>query len=111
MDPGLDPAAEEEYVPESHREEKAKPRRKWGETRPRAKEAESPKTGPGGLLKITGLWEGETKAGRRMISGTIRSGLKLVILENEDAEGNQPQWVAFYAGAGDVADAPADSEF
>lgn len=49
------------------------------------------------LLKLTGLWASTSKGGRRMLSGEIRPGLKLLILENTQATGNQPLWEAFLA--------------
>lgn len=47
------------------------------------------------LLKLTGLWVSETKTGRKMLSGEIRPGLKLLVLENKGATGNQPRYEAF----------------
>lgn len=65
------------------------------------------------LLKLTGLWETTTRKGSRMLKGTIRPGLALVLLENPEATGNQPQWSAFLApggeGKGDRNDAPPES--
>ena len=52
---------------------------------------------PSQLLKLTGLWVSETKAGRQMLSGEIRPGLKLLVLENKGATGNQPRYEAFLA--------------
>ena len=52
---------------------------------------------PSQLLKLTGLWVSETKAGRKMLSGEIRPGLKLLVLENKGATGNQPRYEAFLA--------------
>lgn len=49
------------------------------------------------LLKLTGLWVSETKNGRKMLSGEIRPGLKLLVLENKGATGNQPRYEAFLA--------------
>ena len=49
------------------------------------------------LLKLTGLWVSETKTGRKMLSGEIRPGLKLLVLENKGATGNQPRYEAFLA--------------
>lgn len=49
------------------------------------------------LLKLTGLWVSETKAGRKMLSGEIRPGLKLLVLENKGATGNPPRYEAFLA--------------
>jgi hypothetical protein len=49
------------------------------------------------LLKLTGLWVSETKTGRKMLSGEIRPGLKLLVLENPGATGNQPRYEAFLA--------------
>lgn len=49
------------------------------------------------LLKLTGLWVSETKTGRKMLSGEIRPGLKLLVLENQGATGNQPRYEAFLA--------------
>jgi hypothetical protein len=49
------------------------------------------------LLKLTGCWESTTKNGKRMLKGAIRPGLSLLLLENPEATGNQPQWTAFLA--------------
>ena len=62
------------------------------------------------LLKLTGLWETTTKTGKRMLKGSFRPGLALLLLENPDATGNQPTWTAFLApsgeGKGDRNDTP-----
>ncbi len=52
---------------------------------------------PSQLLKLTGLWVNETKTGRKMLSGEIRPGLKLLVLENKGATGKQPSYEAFLA--------------
>ena len=49
------------------------------------------------LLKLTGLWVSETKNGRKMLSGEIRPGLRLLVLENPKATGSQPRYEAFLA--------------
>ena len=53
------------------------------------------------LLKLTGCWESTTKGGKRMLKGSIRPGLSLLLLENTEATGNQPQWTAFLAPGGE----------
>ncbi len=68
------------------------------------------------LLKLTGCWESETKNGKRMLKGSIRPGLSLLLLENTEATGNQPQWTAFLAPSGEGKgqsddQAPAASAF
>jgi len=49
------------------------------------------------LLKLTGLWKSETKGGSVMLKGSIRPGLSLVVLRNDKATGNQPEYSAFLA--------------
>ncbi|MFM7676499.1 MAG: hypothetical protein ACKO5F_13175 [Synechococcus sp.] len=51
------------------------------------------------LLRVTGLWASTSKNGRRMLSGQVTPGLKLLVLENPQATGNQPKWEAFLAPA------------
>jgi len=68
------------------------------------------------LLKLTGCWESTTKNGKRMLKGSIRPGLSLLLLENTEATGNQPQWTAFLAPSGEGKgqsddQAPAASAF
>lgn len=68
------------------------------------------------LLKLTGCWESTTKNGKRMLKGSIRPGLSLLLLENTEAAGNQPQWTAFLAPSGEGKgqsddQAPAASAF
>ena len=60
------------------------------------------------LLKLTGCWESTTRQGKRMLKGTIRPGLALVLLENPEARGNQPGWTAFLAPSGDGKGRSAD---
>ena len=47
------------------------------------------------LLKFIDLWVSETKNRRKMISGEIRPDLRLLVLENKGATGNQPRYEAF----------------
>lgn len=54
---------------------------------------------PSQLLRVTGLWASTSKNGRRMLSGQVSPGLKLLILENPQATGNQPPFEAFLAPA------------
>lgn len=73
-------------------------------------------TNPSQLLKLTGLWVSETKTGRKMLSGEIRPGLKLLILENKGATGKQPAYEAFIApglkkSSEDGEPAPATLDF
>ncbi len=49
------------------------------------------------LLKLTGLWKSETRNGSVMLKGSIRPGLSLVVLRNDKATGNQPEYSAFLA--------------
>jgi len=49
------------------------------------------------LLKLTGLWKSETRNGSVMLKGSIRPGLSLVVLRNDKATGNQPEFTAFLA--------------
>jgi hypothetical protein len=49
------------------------------------------------LLKLTGLWKSETRNGSVMLKGSIRPGLSLVVLRNNKATGNQPEYTAFLA--------------
>ena len=65
---------------------------------------------PSQLLKLTGLWVSETKAGRKMLSGEIRPGLKLLVLENKGATGNQPRYEAFLAPHQKQEDTPPTPE-
>lgn len=49
------------------------------------------------MLRVTGLWASTSKNGRRMLSGQLSPGLKLLVLENLQATGNSPKWEAFLA--------------
>ena len=51
------------------------------------------------MLRVTGLWSGVSKGGRKMLSGQVSPGLKLLILENPKATGNQPPFEAFLVPA------------
>ena len=54
---------------------------------------------PSQLLRVTGLWASTSKNGRRMLSGQVSPGLRLLVMENLQATGNQPKWEAFLAPA------------
>ena len=45
---------------------------------------------PSQLLKLTGLWVSETKAGRKMLSGEIRPGLKLLAPHQKQEQQDTP---------------------
>lgn len=50
-----------------------------------------------GLIRLTGLWKGETKQGQVMLSGTVSPSSKLVILPNKDKQGNGPDYICYMA--------------
>lgn len=49
------------------------------------------------MLRVTGLWASTSKNGRRMLSGQVSPGLRLLILENPGATGNEPPFSAYLA--------------
>lgn len=57
----------------------------------------NPTSNSSGMLRVTGLWASTSKNGRRMLSGQVSPTMKLLILENTQATGNQPKWEAFLA--------------
>jgi hypothetical protein len=62
------------------------------------------------LLKLTGLWKSETKNGSVMLKGSIRPGLSLVVLRNDKATGNQPEYSAFLAPSTKQEDGASDDQ-
>lgn len=50
------------------------------------------------LIRITGLWKGQTKAGDTMLSGSFSPSSKLIILPNSKKEkDSDPDYIAFMA--------------
>ena len=49
------------------------------------------------MLRVTGLWASTSKSGRKMLSGQVSPGLRLIVMENPRATGNQPPFEAFLA--------------
>ena len=60
------------------------------------------------LLKLTGLWKTTTAKGGVMLKGSIRPGLSLVVLHNEEAQGNSPEYTAFLAPSAKRDDVASD---
>ena len=54
----------------------------------------------GTLIRLTGLWKGETKAGEIMLTGSLSPSSKLVILPNSKKQkASDPDYIAFIAPA------------
>jgi len=52
------------------------------------------------LLRLTGLWKTQTKAGAIMLSGSLSPSSKLVILPNtKKQKASDPDYIAFMAPA------------
>jgi len=50
------------------------------------------------LIRLTGLWKSQTKAGATMLSGSISPTSKLVILPNSKKQkDSEPDYIAFIA--------------
>ncbi len=50
------------------------------------------------LIRITGLWKAQTKAGETMLSGSFSPSSKLIILPNSKKEkDSDPDYIAFMA--------------
>ena len=50
------------------------------------------------LIRLTGLWVGETKAGDKYLSGTVSPSSKLLILANRHKEKEtDPDYIAYLA--------------
>lgn len=50
------------------------------------------------LIRLTGLWKNQTKAGDTMLSGSISPTSKLVILPNSRKQkDSEPDYIAFMA--------------
>lgn len=60
------------------------------------------------LIRLTGLWKGQTKAGGTMLSGSFSPSSKLIILPNNKKEKeSDPDYIAFLAPAEKKEDKPA----
>lgn len=56
--------------------------------------------GESSLVRLTGLWLGETKAGDRYLSGTVSPSSKLLILTNRHKQKEtDPDYIAYLAPA------------
>lgn len=56
------------------------------------------KQNSGGMVRLTGLWKGQTKAGDVMLSGAISPSSKLIVLPNNKKSGDKdPDYLAFIA--------------
>jgi hypothetical protein len=52
------------------------------------------------LIRMTGLWKTQTKAGATMLSGSLSPSSKLVILPNSKKQkASDPDYIAFLAPA------------
>lgn len=52
------------------------------------------------LIRLTGLWKTQTKAGETMLSGAVSASSKLLILpNNKKAKDSDPDYIAFLAPA------------
>ncbi len=59
------------------------------------------------LIRLTGLWKGQTKAGDTMLSGSFSPSSKLIILPNNRKEKeSDPDYIAFLAPADKKEDKP-----
>jgi len=62
------------------------------------------------LIRITGLWKSQTKAGETMLSGAVSATSRLLILPNNKKEReSDPDYIAFLAPAEKKEDRPARS--
>jgi len=60
------------------------------------------------LIRITGLWKSQTKAGETMLSGAVSATSRLLILPNSKKEkDSDPDYIAFLAPAEKKEDKPA----
>jgi hypothetical protein len=59
------------------------------------------------LIRITGLWRSQTKAGDTMLSGNFTPSSKLIILPNSKKQKpTDPDYIAFMAPAEKKEDSP-----
>ncbi len=59
------------------------------------------------LIRMTGLWRGQTKAGETMLSGSLSPTSKLVILPNtRKQKDSEPDYIAFLAPVDKQDDKP-----
>lgn len=64
------------------------------------------------LIRITGLWRSQTKAGETMLSGNFTPSSKLVILPNSKKQKEtDPDYIAFMAPAEKKADQPEKPKY
>lgn len=60
------------------------------------------------LIRLTGLWRAQTKAGDTMLSGSLSPSSKLVILSNSKKQkATDPDYIAFIAPAEKKEDQPS----
>lgn len=64
------------------------------------------------LIRITGLWRSQTKAGDTMLSGNFTPSSKLIILPNSKKQKEtDPDYIAFMAPAEKKADQPEKPKY
>jgi hypothetical protein len=64
------------------------------------------------LIRITGLWRSQTKAGDTMLSGNFTPSSKLIILPNSKKQkDSDPDYIAFMAPAEKKEDQPEKPKY
>ena len=65
----------------------------------------------GTLIRLTGLWRSETKAGDTMLTGSFSPSSKLVILpNNKKQKESDPDYIAFMAPSEKKEEKPAQQK-